>query len=90
MASHLPITSDACPIEMLVVMLSRDFPDLADQCNEILSETDIPRELRVTEVRRTIELYQLRLEAGLIGQPDTIHQKKHFLPQFLRKLQAPI
>ncbi len=85
MATYIPLESTCLPIEMLVTLIARDFPELAQDCDQILDEPDIPRELKEEEVKRTIQLYQMRLEAGLIETPPQQPFLKTSLMKIIRK-----
>ena len=59
---------------MLVLMLAKEFPYLANDLEGILKETALTREEAEKEIYNTIELYQLRLKARLID-PSSKYQK---------------
>lgn len=69
MTIETPKSSLNLPIEMLVMRIAADFPDLADECTKILEEPNIDRDVLEREVTRTIKFHQLRLQGGFIDSP---------------------
>lgn len=54
------------PIEMIVEMRSRQFPDLVREFEKICGAPDLTHEEMHLQIKQTIELYHMRLDAGLI------------------------
>lgn len=64
MATHT--APSTLPISMQVAMLGKQFPFLADELDMILEEPGITDEQAEIKIRNAVELYHMRLKAGLI------------------------
>ena len=84
MATAIPLDGPL-PIEVLVLLLSPEFPELAEECVNILEEPDLDRETKEHQVIGTLQLYQARLEAGLIDQPPSNQSPRTFFEKFLQR-----
>ena len=82
MATAIPLDGPL-PIEVLVLFLSQDFPELSEECIHILEEPDVDRATKEQQVQGTLQLYQARLEAGLIDQPASNTSPKSFSKKYL-------
>ena len=64
MAQLLP-RSDV-PLEMLVLMISKKYPDLEDELQTIIQSNSLTRNEAEKEIHHAVSLYQMQLANGRI------------------------
>jgi len=60
------LCKELVPLEFLVPMIAKDYPDLTDQLEAIIRKPDISRHDAEKEIARAVDMYQMQLVAGRI------------------------